>query len=205
VTGLTERTDAPAVKRKVAWGITGGGDRLKETIEAMKEMKEQYVSVAKVEVYLSKAAEHVVAYYKLTDDLKQSFGRVTVETNANSPFLAGWLQMKKYEFLVIAPATSNTVAKISLGIADTLLSNAVSMALKSSVPVYIMPTDCKEGLIYTTLPNSRGLTLKVRKEDADNVKKLEGMKNLVVLEKPGDIRGAFMKFFKPAHPDPEQE
>lgn len=31
---------------------------------------------------------------------------------ANAPFLAGQMQMGKYDFNLIAPATSNTVAKI---------------------------------------------------------------------------------------------
>jgi flavoprotein len=54
--------------------------------------------------------------------------------------------VKKFDFLLIAPTTSNTVAKISLRIADTLLTNAAIMGQKTSTPIYIMPTDFKEGL-----------------------------------------------------------
>jgi archaeoflavoprotein AfpA len=192
---LTDGTETVVERRKVAWGVTGGGDRLTDTVEVMKEMKRRYEDIVNIEVYLSKAAEHVVRYYKVADDLKRSFRRVTVEVNANSPFLAGWLQARKYEFLLVAPATSNTVAKISVGICDTLLSNAAIMALKGYVPVYIMPTDYREGAVYTTLPNDQGLALRVRKEDADNVRKLEGMENVFVLEKPEDVRGVFKEHF----------
>lgn len=192
---MTDATEITSKKRKVAWGITGGGDRLRETVEVMKEINREYGEVVNVEVYLSKAGEQVVRYYELTDDLKQNFRRVTVEINANSPFLAGWLQTKKYEFLLIAPATSNTVAKISMGIGDTLLSNAAIMALKGRVTVYVMPTDYREGTIHTILPDNQGAVLKVRKEDIDNVRKLEGIENVFVLEKPEDIGGVFSKHF----------
>jgi archaeoflavoprotein AfpA len=193
---VRETTDK---KRRVAWGVTGGGDRLRETVDVMKGINGEYKNAVNIEVYLSKAGEQVIRYYKLTDDLKRNFGRVTVEVNANSPFLAGWLQTKKYEFLLIAPATSNTVAKISVGIGDTLLSNAAIMALKGHVPVYVMPTDYREGTVYTTLPDDQTAVLEVRKEDVDNVRKLKGMENVFVLKRPEDIEGAFRERFERPH------
>jgi archaeoflavoprotein AfpA len=188
--------DKPTKNRKVAWGITGSGDKLQETVEIMSEIKRQYENVVSIEVYLSRAGEQVVKYYKLGDCLKSNFGRVTVEVDSNSPFLAGWLETQKYEFLLVAPATSNTVAKISNGIADTLLSNASIMALKASVPVYIMPCDYREGLIHTKLPGGQDIALKVRKEDVANVRKLEAMENVSLIEKPQDIRRVFRKHFE---------
>jgi len=47
------------------------------------------------------------------------------------------------------------------------------MALKAFVPVYILPSDLEEGVITTVIPDGRKLKLRVRKEDVDNVKKLE--------------------------------
>lgn len=181
--------------RKVAWGITGSGDRLAETIEVMKIIRKMYEAEAAVDVYLSKAGEQVLRYYRVGDDLRANFARVWVEINANSPFLAGQLQTGKYEFLLIAPATSNTVAKISVGIADSLLSNSAIMALKAFVPVYVMASDYKEGIIATKLPNGREMKLQIRKEDADNVRKLTTMANVSVLEKPEDIYTVFRKHF----------
>jgi archaeoflavoprotein AfpA len=126
-------------KKRVAWGITGSGDRLAETIEVMKDIRKQYENVAEIFVYLSKAGDQVIKWYRLGDDLKKNFSKIFVEINANSPFLAGQLQTGKFEFFLIAPATSNTVAKISMGIADSLISNAAIMALKAFIPVYILP------------------------------------------------------------------
>ena len=184
-------------KRKIAWGITGSGDRLVETVEVMKETKKKYQHDVDIVVYLSKAGHKVVKYYKLVDDLKEDFDKILVEIDANSPFLAGQLQTGKFEFLLIAPATSNTVAKISMGIADTLLSNAAVMGLKAFVPVYIMPSDYKEGIIVTKLPNGRDLRLRIRKEDVEHVKKLAGMDDVLILEKPEEIHRIFKKHFKP--------
>jgi len=181
----------------VAWGITGSGDRLGETLNVMKELKEHYKKKVEIRVYLSKAGEQVVRWYKLYDQLKQSFEKVWVEFNSNSPFLAGDLEMRKYEFLLIAPSTSNTVAKIASGISDTMLCNSAIMALKASVPVYVMPSDYKEGNVVTKLPNGTDFTLRVRREDAENTRKLAKMDYAFVLEKPRDVNQVFMKHFGP--------
>jgi archaeoflavoprotein AfpA len=184
-------------KRKVAWGITGSGDRMEETINIMKEIREHYKNEVDIRVYLSKAGEQVVRWYKLYDRLKQNFEKVWVEFNSNSPFLAGDLELRKYEFLLIAPSTSNTVAKIAAGISDTLLSNSAIMALKASVPVYVMPSDYREGTVVTRLPNGKDFTLRVRREDAENSRKLASMDCVFVLEKPDDVNQVFMKHFGP--------
>jgi archaeoflavoprotein AfpA len=182
-------------KRKVAWGITGAGDKIAEFIEVMKELKKEYENMVEIQVYLSKAAEMVLKFYKLEDDLKQNFAKVSVELNSNAPFLASWMQMRKYEFLLIAPATSNTVAKIANGIGDTLLTNAAIMSLKAFVPVYIAPTDYKEGVVYTKLPNGKEMKLRVRKEEVEHVKKLERVEDVFVLENPQKIYAVFKKWF----------
>jgi archaeoflavoprotein AfpA len=182
-------------KRKVAWGITGAGDKIAEFIGVMKELKKEYENIVEIQVYLSKAAETVLKFYKLEDTLKQNFAKVSVELNSNAPFLAAWMQMRKYEFLLIAPATSNTVAKIANGIGDTLLTNAAIMSLKAFVPVYIAPTDYKEGVVYTKLPNGKEMKLRVRKEEVENVKKLEHMEDVFVLENPQKIYDVFKKWF----------
>jgi archaeoflavoprotein AfpA len=181
--------------RKVAWGITGSGDRLAKTIEIMKQLKKQYQGKVDIAVYLSKAGNLVAKYYRLVDQLTESFGRVQVEVDANTPFLAGQLQTRKFEFLLIAPATSNTVAKISTGMADTLLCNAAIMGLKGFVPVYVMPSDYKEGEIVTKLPSGRDFKLRIRKEDVEHVKKLAAMDDVFILENPEEIFHVFTKHF----------
>jgi archaeoflavoprotein AfpA len=182
-------------KKKVAWGISGAGDKIDEFISVMKDINKEYVDKVDIQVYVSKAAEIVLKYYGLEADLKQSFNKVMVEINSNSPFLAAWLQMHKFEMFLIAPASSNTVAKIAYGIGDTMLTNAASMSLKAFVPVYIVPTDFEEKTVFTKLPNGREMKLRIRKEDADNVRKLELMDDVHVLREPQKIRDVFRTLF----------
>jgi archaeoflavoprotein AfpA len=182
-------------KKKVAWGITGGGDKIAEFLEVMKEIQKEYNNTVEIQVFLSKAADIVLKYYRLEDYLRQNFEKVRVELNSNSPFLAAWMQMRKYDFLLIAPATSNTVSKIANSIGDTLLTNATIMSLKAFMPVYIAPTDYEEGTVYTKLPNGKEMKLRVRKEEVEQVRKLERMDGVFVVEGPQKIRDVFKKWF----------
>ena len=129
--------------------------------------------------------------YGLIGKLRETFGKIWVERDANTPFLAGQLQTGKFDLLFIAPATSNSIAKISLGIADTLLTNSAIMGLKASIPIFIMPSDYQEGVVITKLPNGRKMKVKVRQEDAENVKKLMKMHNVFVIKTPNQ----FSQFF----------
>jgi archaeoflavoprotein AfpA len=185
-------------KRKVAWGISGAGDKIAEFIEVMKAVKKEYEGSVEIHVFLSKAAETVLKFYQLENELKQNFPKAQVEVNSNSPFLAAWMQMRKYEFLLIAPGTSNTVAKIAIGIGDSMLTNAASMSLKAFVPVYIVPTDYEEKTVYTKLPNGKDMKLRIRKEDAGNVRRLEKMDDVHVLENPQKIPAVFKEWFSQA-------
>ncbi len=187
-------------KLKVAWGITGGGDKIAEILEVMKDLKKQSQDMVEIQVFLSKAAETMLKFYRLEDDLKQNFEKVTVELNSNSPFLAAWLQIRKYEFLLIAPASSNTVAKIVNGIGDTLLTNAAIMSLKAFVPIYVLPTDYKESIVYTKLPNGKEMKLRVRKEEAEQVRKLEAIEDVHVFESPEKMREWFLEWLKTVKP-----
>lgn len=183
--------------KRVAWGITGSGDRLLEVFNVMKEVKKQYLNDARITVYLSKAGDLVVKYYRMFKDLQIEFEKIRVEINSNLPTLAVQLQSGKIDFLLIAPATSNTVAKLANGIADTLLTNAAIMALKAFVPVYILPCDNKEGVTVTKLPDGSEMKIRVRKEDAEYSRKLKVMDGIFILENPNQIHEIFQKHFKP--------
>jgi archaeoflavoprotein AfpA len=180
-----------ARKLKVAWGVTGAGDRLNETLQTMKDIKAEYGETVDIEVYLSKMASMVLRMYKIYEELEETFGKIMIEKDANTPFITGRLQLGEFEFLLLAPATSNTVAKLAHGISDTMLTNGAIQALKAYVPVYVMPVDYREGSTVTVLPNGRELRLRVRKEDAENVKRLSAMDGITTFEKPGEIREIF--------------
>jgi len=189
-------TEIKIKKRKVAWGITGAGDKIQEIIETMKILKKQSEDILEIDVYISKAGETMLKFYRLDEELKNNFTKVTVEMNSNAPFLAGMVQSGKYEFLLIMPASSNTVAKLVNGIGDTMLTNSALMSLKAFVPVWVMPVDYKESIVYTKLPNGKEMKLRVRKEEADQVRKLEQTEDVRVFENPGKVREGFLEWLK---------
>ncbi|MDW7728303.1 MAG: archaeoflavoprotein AfpA [Candidatus Methanoperedens sp.] len=177
---------------RIAWGITGCGDYLPESFRIMKEVTEEHA--LKVDVYLSGAGEMVVKWYKLFRELKTHFPKTVIEKSPNIPFLVGDLQTGKYDLLLIMPATSNTTVKISTGISDTLLTNAVAQAMKANVPVYIFPPDQKPGDIVTELPDGKKLKLTMRDVDIGAVEKLRKMRGITVLGHPGEVRGVVEEF-----------
>lgn len=175
-----------ADKKRVAWAITGSGDRINKILSVMAEVQKQNENI-EIRIFISKAGEQVLKWYQLFDKLKTIFKRVKVEINSNAPFLAGEVQIGYYELLLIAPVTSNSVAKMSLGIGDTMISNAASMAMKVSLPIYILPSDYEVGNVTTRLPNGRDLELKIRDKDVRHVRNLEKMDNVYILRKPEEI------------------
>jgi flavoprotein len=99
--------------------------------------------------------------------------------------------MGYYDFLLIAPATANTVAKIVYGIADTLVTNAVSQTAKGNTPIFILPVDQKRGSVKTSAPNGKAFELNMREVDVTNSEKLAQMEKIIVLASPYDIYGIF--------------
>jgi archaeoflavoprotein AfpA len=182
-------------KQKVAWGITGAGDKIADFIEVMNQIKKEYEAKVDIHVFVSKAGETVLKFYNLETKLRANFEKVHFEINSNAPFLAAWMQIRRYEFLLIAPATSNTVAKIANGIGDTMLTNAAVMSLKAFVPVYIVPTDYEEGVVHTKLPNGKEMKLRVRKEEVEQVNKLRQMEDVHIIEGPEGVQGIFKRAF----------
>ncbi len=141
---------------QVAWVITGAGHFLKETFDVMSRLvKGNKVTVT---TYLSSAGEQVVKMYGLWSKLEQIspgsyLQEILTENEEDSGFShAGRFVLDRYQALIVSPASGNTVAKIVYGIADTLATNAVAQAQKGGIPVYVVPTDQKEGYVETTLP-----------------------------------------------------
>jgi hypothetical protein len=54
----------------------------------------------------------VVKWYKLWDELERSFPSLNVEKGPNTPFIAGQIQLGKFDLLLICPSTGNTTAKV---------------------------------------------------------------------------------------------
>lgn len=172
---------------KVLWGITGSGDRIEDTVNIMLMLQRKYD--LDIRAALSKNGERVARMYEVWDQLKDCSKEVLVEKGPNEPWLAGPLQMGKYDIFLVCPATANTTAKIAHGIADSLISNCVAQALKANREVYIYPVDQAPGKTTTILPGGKQLTLTIRDVDVENSEKLKRMKGITVISQLGDIEG----------------
>jgi archaeoflavoprotein AfpA len=170
---------------RVCWGITGSGDHVKETIEAMITLQKE--SDARVDVIVSRAAEQVLRWYKVWDRLNEAFAKVMKETNANVPFVAGPLQIGKYDLLVVAPLTANSTAKIAYGIADTLVTNAVAQTLKGSTPVLLFPVDQVPGEVDTVAHDGTSFSIKTRQVDLENAQKVREMLGVTIATSPSNL------------------
>ncbi|WP_440947255.1 archaeoflavoprotein AfpA [Methanosarcina sp. T3] len=175
--------------KRIAWGITGSGDQMIETYSILVDIKNR--TGVETMVFLSKEGETVMKWYHLWDKIQKDFPNFKVDAGPNSPFIAGPLQMGYYDFLLIAPATANTVAKIAYGIADTLVTNAVSQTAKGKTPIFILPVDQKRGTVKTAAPSGKAFELSMREVDVTNSEKLAQMENINVLASPYDIYDIF--------------
>lgn len=139
---------------RIAWAFTGAGHLLSESVEELEKLAENH----DITVFLSNAGEEVLKMYGL-------YGRVATLTGGYYRELAkdndqsfsypisGRLSLGKYDLFIVSPATSNTVAKIVYGIADTLVTNSVAQAGKGKVPTLIVPVDLESGDVETILPS----------------------------------------------------
>lgn len=132
--------------RKVAWGITGGGQYMAESVKAMCKVATRN----RVCTFVSRAGEEVLRMYGLLDRLHEISGggyleEIFLESESGRSFpMTGRLMLGRFQMLLIAPATSNTVAKIACGISDTIVTNAAALAEKAELPVLVLPTDVRE-------------------------------------------------------------
>ena len=177
---------------KIVWGITGAGDLISEIFEVMKDVSK--MKDLEISAVLSKAAVTVLRWYKLQDKLDNIAERVFVEKDANTPFIVGPLQTGQYNCLLVAPATANSVAKIVNGIADTIITNAVSQTNKANIDVFVLPVDQSKGTTTTILPGREKLELTIRDVDVENTNRLREMKGIIVLEKPQEIKNVVARY-----------
>ncbi|MHA1769555.1 MAG: archaeoflavoprotein AfpA [Candidatus Thorarchaeota archaeon] len=170
---------------RIVWGITGSGERIQDIVDLVCELERD--ARIRLKVVVSKAGEQVLRWYGLWTRLAGYVQRLQVETDANVPFIAGPLQVGKYDLLVVAPLTANSTAKIAYGVADTLITNAVAQTLKGPTPVIVFPVDQSLGKVTTTGPKGEEFKVHVRPIDWDNVERLRGMRGFTVMSSPEEV------------------
>ncbi|MDR0912605.1 MAG: dihydromethanopterin reductase (acceptor) [Methanobrevibacter sp.] len=139
---------------RIAWAITGAGHLLKESVEILEKLSKNH----EVTVFLSAAGEEVLNMYGLFDRIKNITGgyyrELAIEMDQKYSYpISGRLSLGKYDLLILSPATSNTIAKIVYGIADSLVTNTIAQAGKGKVKTLIVPVDLEPGDVDTVLPS----------------------------------------------------
>ncbi len=136
--------------KRILWCITGAGGYLHNIYDIFVGLRVKYPEL-EIGVVFSQAGWEVARIYGILDKIDRvatggRYGGVYHRASSSGIVedgtpLGGRVSLRRYDVIVIAPATSNTVAKIVHGIADTLPTIAVSQALKSGVPVIVFPSD----------------------------------------------------------------
>lgn len=127
--------------------------------------------------------------YKL-DELRPRFapGFRLVRDKTASAVPVGMLYDDVYHTVVVAPATSNTVAKCVVGISDTLPTNMFAQAGKLGIPGIVFACDT-EPVVVTKSPHD-WVTLRPRRLELDNVERLRAIDWCEVVCSPAELEAA---------------
>ncbi|MGR9054207.1 MAG: flavoprotein, partial [Gammaproteobacteria bacterium] len=107
----------------------------------------------RVDLYISRAGEEVLKMYGIDLAEIRDIMPVYRDKAASAPPV-GHFYKGYYHTFVMAPTTSNTVAKCVLGIADSLVTNLYSQAGKCRVPSIVYPCDIAPEM-ETTAPGGK--------------------------------------------------
>jgi flavoprotein len=153
------------------WALTGSGHFFKECLAMIGRLEH-------VDLFVSRAAAEVVRMYKQELRLPKA-ARVFRDTAASAPPV-GNFYYGVYHTLVVAPATSNTVAKCVLGISDTLVTNVFAQAGKCRVPAIVFACDTAPEL-ETEAPKGM-VKVFPRRVDLDHTERLRAFEATEVVE-----------------------
>lgn len=163
---------------RLAWGLTGSGHFLKEALELA-------LGLPQVDLFLTRAAQEVLHMYRYPLSELRKRCRV-FRDNTASAAPVGLFYEGHYHTLVIAPATSNTVAKCVVGISDTLVTNIYAQAGKCRIPSIVFACDTEPEV--TTESPSDWVTLYPRPIDLANADALRRFPNTTVVRTVDELR-----------------
>jgi dihydromethanopterin reductase (acceptor) len=165
------------IKPRLAWAITGSGHYIEECLSFL-------LTLDDVDLYISQAGEEVLKMYSI--DLSDIRARMPVyRDKAASAPPVGHFYKGHYHTFVMAPATSNTVAKCVLGIADSLVTNLYAQAGKCRVPSIVYPCDTAPEM-ETTAPGGKVMVYP-RRIDLEATEKLRTFEYTTVVESVDEL------------------
>lgn len=153
-----------------AWALTGSGHFFQECLRMLRELDD-------VDPFVSKAASEILRMDRQEFKLPPAT-RLFRDTTASAA----------YHTLILAPATSNTVAKCVLGISDTLVTNVFAQAGKCRLPAIVFACDTAPEL-ETEAPKGM-VKVYPREIDLKNTERLKSFESAVVVESLEDLRTA---------------
>jgi dihydromethanopterin reductase (acceptor) len=162
-----------------AWALTGSGHFFTESLALIRTLGD-------VDLFVSKAAAEVVRMYKEDLTLPKSARMFLDKTASAAP--VGRFYEGAYHTLVVAPASSNTVAKFVYGISDTLATNVFAQAGKCRVPAIVFACDTAPELL-TRAPGGM-VPVYPRRIDLENTERLKAFAATTVVESLADLRAA---------------
>lgn len=149
--------------QRLAWAITGSGHYLRESLAVL-------ATLENVDIFLSKAASEIIKQYGFQTQLDAAGHKVYQDKTASSVPVELFYE-GKYHTLVIAPATSNTIAKMAYGFSDSLVTNLFAQAGKTRVASIVFACDTAPEL-ESEAPRDNVVKVYPRKIDLENVAKL---------------------------------
>ncbi len=162
-----------------AWVLTGSGHFFVESFALIH-------TLVHCDVFVSKAANEVLRMYGLKLDFPDTM-RVLHDKTASAVPVGGFYH-GDYHSVVIAPATSNTVAKCVAGISDSLPTNVYAQAGKCRVPSIVFACDTAPEL--ETMAPGGMVKVYPRPIDLENTARLKTYERTEVVESLAELTAA---------------
>jgi flavoprotein len=164
------------------WALTGSGHFLRESLALVRDLED-------VDLFLSRAASEVLRMYKQELELPRTT-RIYRDTSASS-VPVGQFYYGVYHTLIVAPATSNAVAKFVCGISDDLVSNVFAQGGKCRVPVIVFACDTAPELV-TEAPKGM-VKVYPRPIDLENRERLGRFAGAMTVDSIAELREAIAR------------
>lgn len=176
------QAEPPPSRPRLAWALTGSGHDFTFCLELMER-------IGAMDVFLSKAAAEVIWMYRKEKAPFPPGIRLIRDTSASAAPV-GRFYHGHYHTLVLAPTTSNTVAKCVAGISDTLVTNVFAQAGKCRVPVIAYACDTQP--VHDTMAPDGMVRLWPRRIDLDNTERLKAFERTTVVESMAELERAVL-------------